>query len=135
MIPRLVFPLVFTTVLICGIVLGANPLRPFDGGGVAGLDLQTQLEKGLYARRPVEFQYIDEIIKLVEKDKLPRQLVVTTYLASQRQPRRRLQYFQLALQARARDLPVKLPNLNLQAVGISNNGGVHGVNTPPIPPQ
>jgi hypothetical protein len=65
---------------------------------------------------------------------LPRKLVVTTYLAAQRQSRRELQYFQLALEARARGLNVQLPNLRLQAVGISGNGGTHGVNTPPIPP-
>jgi hypothetical protein len=116
------------------VTLADGPL-PFDGGGVTGLDLQTQLEKGLKARRPVEFEYIREIIKLVEEDKLPRKLVVTTYLAAQRQPRRQLQYFQMALAARARGLNVKLPDLRLQAVGISGNGGTHGVNTPPIPPQ
>lgn len=106
----------------------------FDGGGVVGLDLETQLQKGLKARRPVEFQYISEIVELVEKGELPRKLVVTTYLAAQQRRRHPLQWFQLALEARARGLDVELPNLNLQAVGISGNGGQHGVNTPPIPP-
>ncbi len=114
-------------------VSAATPPPAFDAGGVMNLDLQTQLEKGLKARRPVEFQYIDEIVQLVEEGKLSRQLVVTTYLWAQARPWRKLQYFQFALQARARGLPVRLPNLNLQAVGISSNGGEHGVNTPPIP--
>ncbi len=107
----------------------------FDGGGVVGLDLETQLQKGLKARRPVEFQYISEIVELVEKGELPRKLVVTTFLAAQQRRRHPLQWFQLALESRARGLDVKLPNLDLQAVGISSNGGTHGVNTPPIPPR
>jgi|GEM_PF-2319504 len=107
----------------------------FDAGGVTGLDLETQLQKGLKARRPVEFQYLHEIVKLVDQGKLPRKLVITTFLAAQQRRRHPLQWFQLALESRARGLDVKLPNLDLQAVGISSNGGTHGVNTPPIPPR
>jgi hypothetical protein len=112
-----------------------KPLPAFDAGGVTGLDLETQLQKGLKARRPVEFQYIHEINELVEKGELPRKLVVTTFLAAQQRRRHPLQWFQLALESRARGLDVTLPNLDLQAVGISTNGGTHGVNTPPIPPR
>jgi hypothetical protein len=122
------------------VAFGSLPSRadgplPFDGGGVTGLTLKTQLQKGLKARRPVEFQYIDQIIELVEDGKLSRKLVVTTYLAAQQQPSRPLQWFQMALAARARGLNVRLPDLRNQAVGINVNGGTHGVNTPPIPPQ
>ncbi len=134
MLRRFAFPTVFTVVLICGLASAKDPLPAFDGGGVTGLTLQTQLEKGLKARRPVEFQYISQIIKLVEDGKLPQKLVVTTYLRAQQETRHPLQYFQLALAARARGLNVQLPNLRLQAVGIRGNGGTHGVNTPPIPP-
>ncbi len=134
MIRRLTRLLVVLAAICCAPAQADGPL-PFDGGGVTGLTLKTQLEKGLKARRPVEFQYIDQIINLVEEGKLPRKLVVTTYLAAQQQPSRPLQYFQLALAARARGLNVRLPDLRLQAVGIDVNGGTHGVNTPPIPPQ
>lgn len=120
------------TLLMCGLA-AASDLPPVDAGGVTGLDLRTQLEKGLRVRRPVEFEYIDQIIKLVEEGKLPRRLVTTTFVWAYKKEWRRLQYFQFALQVRARGLPVKLPNLRKLAVGISNNGGVHGVNTPPIP--
>lgn len=109
--------------------LAAEP-APIDGGGVAGLTLKTQLEKGLKARRPVEFAYIDQIIKLVESGELPRSMVTSTYLWAQRRSSRQLQYFQFALAARAKKLNVKLPDLREQAVGITNNGGEHGVNTP-----
>lgn len=136
MIVRFTGALILTALLSGRTVPAASPAASppaFDAGGVMNLDLQTQLEKGLKARRPVEFQYIDEIIQLVEQGKLSRKLVVTTYLWAQQKPWRPLQHFQLALEARTRGLPVRLPNLNLQAVGISNNGGRHGVNTPPIP--
>ncbi len=102
------------------------PIPAFDGGGVSGLDLETQLQKGLRARRPVEFQYIREIVKLVEEGKLPRKLVITTFLRAQQRHRHPLQYFQLMLAARSRGLDVTLPNLDLQAVGLSGNGGRSG---------
>jgi hypothetical protein len=109
--------------------LAADPL-PVDAGGVTGLDLKTQLEKGLLARRPVEFEYIREIIKLVESGELPREMVTTTFVWARKKPSRRLQNFQFALQTRAQRLPVKLPDLRKQAVGISSDGGEHGVDTP-----
>jgi hypothetical protein len=129
--PRAVLPIVLVSLLCCRAFAAGPP--PIDAGGVQGLDLQTQLEKGLYARRPVEFAYIAEIVKLVEEGKLPYKLVATTFTWAQQQPVRRLQYFQFALETRARKLPVKLPDLRKQAVGISSNGDEHGVNTPPIP--
>lgn len=113
--------------------LAGNP-PPIDGGGVVGLDLQTQLEKGLLARRPIDFAYIAQIVELVEDGKLPRRLVTSTFAWAKNMPTRQLQYFQFALQARSRKLGVQLPDLRKLAVGISNNGGEHGVNTPPIPP-
>jgi hypothetical protein len=117
-------------------VLADNP-PPIADGGVTGLDLKTQLEKGLRARRPVEFEYIDEIVKLVAKGDLPRSLVASTFGWARRQPTRQLQYFQFALQARARNLDVALPNLRHQAVGIGTNGGFDGVGNfghDPLPP-
>jgi hypothetical protein len=93
---------------------------PIDAGGVQGLDLKTQLEKGLRARRKVEFQYIDQIIKLVEDGDLPRELVTTTFVWAVRQPSRQLQYFQFALQSRVRaaKLNIDMPDLRKQAVGV-----------------
>lgn len=93
---------------------------PVDAGGVQGLDLKTQLQKGLKARRKVEFQYIDEIIQLVEDGDLPREYVTTTFVWAIRQPSRALQYFQFALQARVRaaHLNIDMPDLRKQAVGV-----------------
>ncbi len=100
------------------------------GGGVSNLDLQSQLEKGLKARRPVEFAYIRQIVVLVESGKLPRSLVVSTFGRARQKPDRRLQYFQFALQARTKGLGIRLPDLKNQAVGISSNGGQHGFGSP-----
>ena len=100
-----------------------------NAGGVT-IDLKTQLEKGLKARRPVEFAYIDQIISLVESGKLPRSLVTSTFVWARQRPTRQLQYFQFALAARAKGLAVQLPDLRNQAVGINTNGGEHGVTGP-----
>ncbi len=111
-----------------------GPVTPITGGDFRGLNIKTQLQIGLRARRPVEFKYIDEIVKLIDDGKLPRQLVLTTFLAAQRQPTRQLQYFQFALLARTQHLDVRLPDLRLQAVGIGSNFGKNGVNGMTAPP-
>ncbi len=133
MFARFVFPALLAAVLVGGVVTAASPPPPaFDAGGVMGLDLETQLQKGLRARRPVEFEYIRQIVELVKDGKLPYQMVVTTFGRARFQRKQQLQYFQLALQARTQGLGIKMPDLNNQAVGISGDGGAHGVNTPPF---
>lgn len=118
--------------LVCSIVLAAGKSPPsINGGGVTNLDLQSQLEKGLKARRPVEFAYIAQIVALVESGDLPRSLVTSTYGWARQRPGRKLQHFQFALQARAKNLNVQLPDLRKQAVGISSNGGQHGFGNEP----
>jgi hypothetical protein len=93
------------------------------------MDLKKQLQTGLLARRPIEFEYIDQIVKLVEDGELPRKMVVSTFLWARRSPTRKLEYFAFALQRRARaeKLAVHLPDLSKLAVGINVNGGEHGV--------
>ncbi len=112
--------LVLVVCLAMALPAPAAEPRPIDGGGVQGLDLKTQLQKGLRVRRKVEFQYIDEIITLVEQGTLPRELVTSTFVWAIRQPSRQLQYFQFALQARVRaaKLNVDMPDLRKQAVGV-----------------
>ena len=100
--------------LLCsGLAVAAEP--PIDAGGVTGLDLKTQLEKGLEARRPVEFEYVAKIVKLVEEGKLPRKLVASTFVWARRKPYLKLQYFAFALQTRSRGLHVELPDLRRMA--------------------
>ena len=91
---------------------------PIGAGGVpATLDLKGQLEKGLRARRPVEFAYIAEIIQMIDDDELPRSLVETTFVWARKKPSRQLQYFQFALRARASQMGIATPDLANQAVG------------------
>jgi len=123
--------------IVCAIAIGLAWCQPspaadppaLDGGGVT-IDLKGQLEKGLKARRPVEFQYINQIMTLVENGKLPRSMVTSTFVWARKQPTRQLQAFQFALQVRAKGLNVQLPDLRKQAVGIGSNGGQHGFGTP-----
>ena len=122
--PRLFLAAVLA-IASCRAVSAAEP-KPIANGGVTGLDLKTQLEKGLKARRPVEFQYINQINTLVEEGKLPRKLVASAFVWARNKPTRQLQYFQFALQARTKKLGVKLPDLRNQAVGVDGNGGFDG---------
>jgi hypothetical protein len=93
-----------------------------NGGGVSPtLDLKKQLELGLRARRDVEFEYIENVVKLVEKGTLPRKLVDSTFLWARRKSSRQLQYFQFALRVRAKKLGIvaaEIYDLSDQAVGV-----------------
>ncbi|HEY5311237.1 MAG TPA: hypothetical protein VIK18_01915, partial [Pirellulales bacterium] len=75
----------------------ADPPPALGSGGITNLDLQGQLEKGLKARRPVEFAYIAQIVELVEDGDLPRDLVDSTFGWARKKRTKRLQYFQFAL--------------------------------------
>jgi hypothetical protein len=97
-----------------------DPPPALSGGGVSDLDLQGQLEKGLKARRPVEFAYIAQIVQLVERDELPRELVDSTFVWARKKRTKRLQYFQFALQARASQRGFATPDLSNQGVGLGN---------------
>jgi hypothetical protein len=91
-----------------------------NGGGVTPkLDLKGQLEKGLFARRPVEFAYIAQVVAYVEAGVLPRSLVDTSFGWARQKSTRRLQYFQFALRARAEKAHLNLPGItDLRAQGI-----------------
>ncbi len=80
------------------------------------IDLKTELQKGLKARRPCEFQYIDQITAMIEAGQLPRSLVDSTFIWARKQPGRQLQYFQFALRARADQLGIATPNLQDQFI-------------------
>src|SRR5262245_36592163 len=75
------------------------------------VDLKTELEKGLRARRPVEFAYLAQVVKLVDEGKLPRPLVESTFAWARVKPTRQLQYFEFALASRARKLHIHLPTI------------------------
>ncbi len=55
---------------IAGAQIQVNPTSPY-----VQVTLKEQLEKGLKCRRPLEFQFVDHVAKLVERGKLPLDLV------------------------------------------------------------
>ena len=85
--------------------LSRNQYR--GSGRVASLS--DQLKSGLKARRDVEFQFIDNVVKLVETRKLPVKLVVETFQYARLKPTRYpFQYFQRALALRAARIGVTI---------------------------
>jgi len=74
--------------------------RQFRGSGRVA-DLKSQLESGLRARRPKEFKFIADVVKLVETKKLPVEMVVETFHYARHKRPYPFQYFQRALAIRA----------------------------------
>ena len=94
-----------------------------NGGGIpSGFDLKKQLQTGLKARRPVEFQYLDRVVTLVDTGILPRSMVDSTFMWARKKSTKQLQYFQFALRARAAKQGIFISDLNDQAVGIGGSG-------------
>lgn len=79
-----------------------------DTAGAVTADLKDRLEKDLRARRPVEFEFIAEVVLLVEKDELPLSLVNRCYLWARRKSTFPFQYFQRAVQVEAKKIGVDI---------------------------
>ena len=74
--------------------------RSTAGGRVASL--RDQLRAGLKVRRSVEFQFVENVAKLVDQGKLSTQMVLETFHYARRKPRGYpFQFFQRALAIRA----------------------------------
>jgi hypothetical protein len=110
-------PLRFGVLLALVGLLLAPALQPRvahgQGGRIApgGPSLQTSLEKGLKARRPVEFQFIAQVVQLVEDGTLPESTVITCFLWARRnRPYRQYPcaYFMAALRNQAAQMGVAL---------------------------
>jgi hypothetical protein len=71
-------------------------------------DLQSTLEKVLRARRPEEFEFIDNVVDMVEQGHLPRSVVESTFQWARKKPRRPFQYFERAMRIRAKEFGVEL---------------------------
>jgi hypothetical protein len=69
--------------------------------GTTRVSLRVQLEKGLRAMRPVEFRFLNEVLALVKKGDLPKDLVEQAFLWARQYPAYRVQYFEKALRALA----------------------------------
>jgi hypothetical protein len=89
-------------------VFDAPSAQSAESNSPGGPDLKTTLEKGLRARRPVEFAFIQQVVNKVDDGTLSSSLVNSTFLwARQRQPFP-FPYFQQALKVRAKKAGVAL---------------------------
>ena len=86
-----------------------NGLMPRCALAANTADLRETLEKGLFARLPEHFAFIDKVIAAIEQDKLPLPLVYSTYRWALKQDRgRRIYYFEQAMRQRAAKIGVDL---------------------------
>lgn len=71
-------------------------------------ELKDELEAGLKARRPEEFQFIARVVKLVEEGRLPLKLVRSTFVWARRKKPYPFPFFERAMIARAAQIGVQI---------------------------
>ena len=103
-----------STMAVCGPTAAARQPNPSIKPSVAADvgDLKFQLEKGLRARRPKEFQFVDLVVKMVRNDTLPLAMVKSTFLWARKKAdstRYPFPYFERALRVRATKQGIKIP--------------------------
>jgi hypothetical protein len=80
-----------------------------QGAGTEGTPpLKIVLEKGLNARLPSEFAFVDKVVRLVDEGRLPVSVVDSTFLWARRRQPYPFPYFERALRIRAKRLGVVL---------------------------
>lgn len=98
--------------LLCWGTLGsiaqAVPGEAAGRDAATSVDLKEQLEKGLKARRPAEFQFIGRVVERVNEGVLPRGLVQSCFQWARKKPARKVQYFQQCLKFRAKKLGIRV---------------------------
>ncbi len=72
------------------------------------VDLQDRLVSGLEVRRPVDLAFIARVVDLVEQDRLPLSLVLSTYQWARPKKPRPYPYFVRGLRIRAARIGVQL---------------------------
>ena len=99
--------LVMTLAIGLSIVAGgATPSGlPIAPGGP---DLRTALEKGLKARRPVEFDFIATVVEMVDAGTLPKSLVETCFLWARHKRPYPFPYFRQSLLVQAHRMGVQM---------------------------
>lgn len=70
--------------------------------GTTRVSLKVQLEKGLRAMRPQDFAFLAVVLKQVDEEKLPRDMVEKAFLWARKQPANRVQYFEKVLRLLAK---------------------------------
>jgi len=76
--------------------------------GAAITDLKSLLEKGLKARRQVEFDFVATVVAKVDSGELPESLVRSTFYWARQKPSDNFQYFQFGIRERAKRIGVTL---------------------------
>jgi len=100
----------FLTALTIG-VSSCGALSASEVPGVQIANLRDQLEKGLRARLPREFEFIDRVIKLVEINVLPLELVKSTFQWARENAKNKrypFPYFEYALRLRAKKIGIAI---------------------------
>jgi hypothetical protein len=82
--------------------------RAADTGTSTTPKLKDTLEKGLKARLPSEFAFIDTVISKVDDGTLPRSMVESTFLWARRRQIHAFEYFEQGLRVRAAQIGVTL---------------------------
>ena len=83
--------------------------RSVSGPGIqAPQDLKEVLEIGLKARRPEEFRFIERIVKMVDGNQLPRDIVESTFHWARRQHKVPFPYFERGLRIRAGRIGIQI---------------------------
>jgi hypothetical protein len=100
MMRRLIFGLMFASSAFASVIAIADDTIVTDG--TTRVSLKVQLERGLRAMRPVEFQFLREVLAQVKKGTLPKDMVEQAFVWAQRQGSYRVQYFEKALRALAK---------------------------------
>jgi hypothetical protein len=88
--------------VVVQVASGSDPVAP------GGPDLKTTLEKGLRARRPVEFAFIAQVMELVDDGTLPRSVVESTFLWARKKRPYPYPFFEQGLKERAKKLGISL---------------------------
>jgi hypothetical protein len=98
--------LVSVALLLSGI--GYRVTRADSPVAPGGPTLKTTLEKGLKARRPVEFEFIANVVSLVDNGTLPKSVVETSFLFARDKQPWPYPYFERALKLNAQKLGITL---------------------------
>lgn len=89
--------------------LGQNWLVPQQVDAADVADLKDTLERGLYARLPEQYAFIDRVVDLVKMNRISLKLVYSTFQWSYKYDKgRRFYYFEAAMRKRAGDLGIEI---------------------------
>jgi hypothetical protein len=97
----------------CGSSFGADNSQGFADDSTftdtpTNPTLKDTLAKGLKARLPEEFAFVDRVVKMVDHGRLPREMVQSTFLWARKKNVHQFQYFEHGLRLRAEEVGIKL---------------------------